>query len=167
MQRLSKAIGIRDQLGSIHLGTTMPGQPTCKCDDEAHQDAATKCSDSILLLCDDKAHRDAAISDDEDEEVSDAIETSMGSLDSLLSEICDDPASTLVIPDATVASPTLYSPTPSPPPVTSDGVEETDSGILQDQGGVCVCVCVCVCVRACLCACVRVRVCLHMCVCVR
>lgn len=99
-------IGQRDSL----VWETMPGRPTCKCDDETHQNSSMMCSDR------------------EDEEVSDTIESSMGSLDSLLSEICDDPASTLIIPDATVGS---CSPSPSPPP---DGVEETDSGILHDQG---------------------------------
>ena len=92
----------------------MPGQPTS--DSEAHHDVAILCSDR------------------EDEEVSDTIASSVGSLDSLLSEICDDPASTLLIPDATAAASPIISPSPSPPPLTSIGIEETDSGILQDQG---------------------------------
>ena len=72
-------------------------------------------------------------SDPEGGELLDAFDSPTGSLDSLLSEICDDPAFTLSVPDATVASPAT-SPSPSPPPPASDGLEETDSGILQDQG---------------------------------
>ena len=88
----------------------MPGQPTCS--DHGQTNTAVVCS----------CH--------EGVELSDTIQSPTGSLDSLLSEICDDPVSTLSIPDATISSPS-----PSPPPPTSDGVKnETDSGILHDQG---------------------------------
>ena len=83
----------------------------------------------------DRVEEDVAIvySDHEEDERQRTLESPRGSLDSILSEICDDPASTLFIPDATIASPTI-SPSPSPPPTNTDGVYETDSGILQDQG---------------------------------
>ena len=88
----------------------MLGQPTYT--DQDQPDAAIVCSDH---------------------ERQGKFESPRGSLNSLHSEICDDPASTLSIPDATIAIPTM-SPSPSPPPPCSDGVYETESGVLQDQG---------------------------------
>lgn len=88
----------------------MPGQPT-RNDHPQTEDTAIGCS----------SHEVA--------DSPDTFESPVGSLDSLISEICDDPASTLSIPDATISSRS-----PSPPPTTTDGVDESDSGILQDQG---------------------------------
>lgn len=93
----------------------MPGQPTCTNQDKA--DTAIVCSNHEKV----------------EHERQGTFESPRGSLDSLLSEICDDPASTLSIPDAAIISPTM-SPSPSPPPPSCDGVYEIDSGVLQDQG---------------------------------
>ena len=78
---------------------------------------------------------DTALDPASDHEAVVSIESPSGSVDSLLSEICDDPTSTLCIPDAVIRSP-LNSRSPSPPhsAPSYDGVEETDSGIVQDQG---------------------------------
>ena len=67
-----------------------------------------------------------------DDFIDDFEVSSVHTVDSFDSEICDDPTETLVVPFATVgAENDVSSNSPSPPPVDET---ETDSGILPDCG---------------------------------